>query len=152
MDGRLQARMKEMVEALAREHQQELAAAGTLVDLETLTCQIGDEVTRLLTERELVRRGQEDPPRPVDCPDCGRHCVPDHDPEPTVLVGLRGELAFAQAKYFCDRCRRAFFPSGGAVGNTASKQRHDEGAAKGHLGRRQQRQLRAGGRGTGRVE
>ena len=41
MDCRLQARMKEMVEALAREHQQELAAAGTLVDLEELTCQLG---------------------------------------------------------------------------------------------------------------
>ena len=54
MDCRLQARIKTVVEELAREHHAELAAAGTMVDLEELTCQIGDEVTRRLTERELI--------------------------------------------------------------------------------------------------
>lgn len=116
MDCRLEARMKAMVEALAREHQQELAAAGTLVDLEELTCQIGDEVTRMLTEQELVRRGQEQHGQPADCPDCGRHCVPISDPEPVLLTGLRGELAYAQPRHFCDRCRRSFFPAGRALG------------------------------------
>ena len=152
MDGRLESRMKEMVAALAREHQQELAAAGTLVDLETLTCQIGDEVTRLLTERELMRRGEEHVSSPENCPDCGRQSLPDHEPEPTVLVGLRGALAFSQAKYFCHRCRRSFFPSGGTVGNPATQQRDDEGAAKSDLGWSQQRQLRAGVRGAGGTE
>ena len=51
--------MNAMVAELSREHQAELAAAGALVDLEELTCQIGDEVTRMLTERELARRGRE---------------------------------------------------------------------------------------------
>ncbi len=152
MDSRLQGRMKEMVSTLAREHQQELAAAGTLVDLETLTCQIGDEVTRLLTEQELVRRGQELSPLLEPCPDCGRQCQADHEPEPTVLTGLRGELAFSQTKYFCRRCRRSFFPSGGTLGNPAAQQRHDEGAAESGLGRNQQRQLRVGRRGAGRAE
>ena len=152
MDCRLQARMKVMVEELALEHQRELAAAGTLVDLEELTCQIGDEVTRLLTEKELVRRGQEHAHRPADCPACGRSCLPDHEPEPTVLRGLRGELAYQQPKHFCDRCRRSFFPSGGAVGNAAAEQRHDQGAAEGGVGGRQQRQLSAGVRSACRVE
>ncbi len=138
MDGRLKARMKEMVEALAREQQQELAAAGTLLDLETLTCQIGDEFTRLLTEHELTRRSEEHS-LPANCPDCGRACLADHEREPTVLVGLRGELAFSQAKHFCDRCRRSFFPSGGAAGHSATQSGDDLRAAKSDLGRRQQR-------------
>jgi hypothetical protein len=138
MDGRLKARMKEMVEVLAREQQQELAAAGTLLDLETLTCQIGDELTRLLTEQELIRRSEEHSSL-ASCPDCGRSCLANHEREPTVLVGLRGELAFSQAKHFCDRCRRSFFPSGGAVGHPATQSRDNPSAAKSDLGRRQQR-------------
>lgn len=134
MDCRIQARMREMVEALAREHQQELAAAGTLVDLEELTCQIGDEVTRLLTEQELVRRGQHQSGRSADCPDCGRSCLPDWEPEPTVLVGLRGELAYQQPKHYCDRCRRCFFPSGLAIGAGAAQRRDPQGIAQGNLG------------------
>jgi hypothetical protein len=108
MDCRLQARMRAMVEELAREHQQELADAGTLVDLEELTCQIGDEVTRMRTERELVRRGGEHDGQSAACPDCGRACPPDAEPEPVVLAGLRGEIAYRQPKHFCDRCRRSF--------------------------------------------
>src|ERR1700677_3985523 len=108
MDCRLEARMKAMVAELAREHAAELAAAGKLVDLEELTCQIGDEVTRMLTERELVRRGQERGQRAAECPDCGRICLPDADPEPVVLAGLRGDVAYTQPKHFCDRCRRSF--------------------------------------------
>jgi hypothetical protein len=135
MDCRLQARMKAVVEALAREHQQELADAGTLVDLEELTCQIGDEVTRMLTERELTRRGREHQGRPAACPDCGRECLPDWDPEPVVLAGLRGEIAYTQPKHFCDRCRRSFFPSGGLLGRAAAQHGHDQGIAEGRVGR-----------------
>lgn len=149
MDCRLQARVQEMIEELAREHQRELAAAGTLVDLEELTCQIGDEFTRLLTEKELVRRSQEHGGQTAACPDCQRACLPDHEPEPTVLKGLRGEVAFAQAKYFCDRCRRSFFPSGGAARSGAAKHRHHESVAEGGLGGGQQRQLRVGRRRPG---
>ena len=48
MECLMRARVRAMVEQLAREHQQELAAAGTLVDLEELTAGIGDEVGRQL--------------------------------------------------------------------------------------------------------
>jgi hypothetical protein len=148
MDCRLEARMKEMVAQLAREHQQELAAAGTLLDLEELTCQIGDAFTRLLTEQELVRRGEQHPGQAADCPDCGRPAAPDHEPDPVTLIGLRGELEYRQPKHFCDRCRRSFFPAGGAVGDSVAEPRHASGVAEGGLGRRQQRQLRARGRGA----
>ena len=44
MECLMRTRVKAMVEQLAREHQQEPAAAGTLVDLEELAVEIGDEV------------------------------------------------------------------------------------------------------------
>jgi hypothetical protein len=137
MDCRLEARMKAMVAELAREHAAELAAAGTLVDLEELTCQIGDEVTRSLTEQELVRRGQEQRGQPADCPDCGRYCVPMPDAEPVVLAGLRGSVAYAQPRHFCDRCRRSFFPSGRPLGDSSAKHGHNQSLAEGGLGRSQ---------------
>ena len=118
MECRLRVRVKELVEQLSREYRHELAATGTLADLEELTCQIGDEFTRLLTEKELVRRGEARGDSAA-CPDCQRLCLPDHEPEPMVLKSLRGDVAFAQTKYFCDRCRRSFFPSGSKARSVA---------------------------------
>ena len=64
-----------MVEELVREHQQELAAAGTLVDLEELTCQIGDEFARQLCESELVNRARKAADvEQCECPGCGSLC------------------------------------------------------------------------------
>jgi hypothetical protein len=137
MDCRLKVRVEAMIEQLAAEHQQELAAAGTLVDLEELTCQIGDEVTRQLTERELARRGRNELDRPAACPDCGHVCVPMPDPEPVVIQGLRGELAYSQPRHYCDRCRRSFFPSSRSARPAGAKHRHDQGPAEGGLGGRQ---------------
>jgi len=124
-----------MVEDLAREHQRELAEAGTLVDLEELTCQIGDEVARQLCEHELVGRAQ----RTVrdefaDCPECGEMSMACR-PEPTLLEGLRGELAYNQPRYYCPRCRRSFFPDGRLAGAAATERRHAEGDAEDGLGR-----------------
>lgn len=144
MDCRIKARMQAFVEELAREHQQELAAAGTLVDLEELTCELGDEVTRLLTEQELGRRGRQGFDQPAECPDCGRHCVPMPDPDPVVLTGLRGQLAYQQPRHFCDRCRRTFFPSGGPPGDPRAQHGHAQGAREGRVGRDKQPQLRTG--------
>lgn len=148
MDCRLKARMQAMVNDLAREHAAELAAAGTFVDLEELTSQIGDEVTRLLTTHEVVRRAGEQRKQPADCPDCRRQCLPLADPEPVVLTGLRGSVEYAQPKYFCDRCRRSFFPAGGPVGATGTQHGDDEGLGEGGLGGSQQRQLSTRGRRT----
>lgn len=105
-----------MAEQLAREHQAELAAAGTLVDLEELTSEIGDEIGRLLCENELVNRGRKATHlKECECPKCGSLC-PRGESEPMVLQGLRGEVAFNQPSYYCPRCRRSFFPSGRSFG------------------------------------
>jgi hypothetical protein len=100
MDGPFAARVKAVVDELARERQAELAAGGTLVDLEKLTCEIGDVVTRELTQREVVRRAEALDAEEAECPDCGA-CCPRREPEPVLLAGLRGEIAYRQPSYFC---------------------------------------------------
>ena len=118
MECRMRSRVKAMVEELAREHQRELAAAGTLVDLEELTCQIGDEFARQLCESELVHRRRRRPTQEQwECPECGSPCSRG-EPEPVVLQGLRGEVGFNQPSYFCRRCRRSFslWPPAGTFG------------------------------------
>lgn len=136
MDSRKQA-IKLLVEEVAEKQQRELAAAGTLADLEELACQIGDEVTRLLTEKELARRSEEQAKHAAGCPDCGRVCSPAAEPEPVVLAGLRGTVTYSQPRHYCDRCRRSFFPSGRAIGDSATGHGDGQGAAQGRLGRNQ---------------
>jgi len=142
MDYRLNAKIKRIVEELAREHQQALGDAGTLVDLEELTCQIGDEVGRQLCQCEIVARAEQAAGlREVDCPECEEVC-PAEDPEPTLLQGLRGELAYNQPRYYCPRCRRSFFPGGRLTGPDGEEHRHAQCLAEDGLGGKQSGQLR----------
>jgi hypothetical protein len=147
MECRIESRIKAMVAELAREHQRELAAAGTLMDLEELTCQIGDEFARQLCESELVSRSQQaaDAER-CECPECGWPC-PRGEPEPVLLQGLRGEVGFNQPSYFCRHCRRSFFPSGRAAGTFGAEHGYPPGLAEDGLGGQQPRQLLDGRRG-----
>lgn len=111
MECHIKSRIKAMVEDMAREYQRELAAAGTLVDLEELTCQIGDEFARELCESELqVRARRAAASEQCECPECGTLSARG-EPEPAVLQGSRGEICFNQPSYFCRCCRRSFFPS-----------------------------------------
>jgi hypothetical protein len=147
MEGLIRSRVREMVEALAREHQAELAAAGTLADLEKLTCEIGDEFARQLCEKELEDRGrQAAEAERKQCPTCGASC-PREESEPTVLQGLRGEMGFNQPTYFCRRCRRSFFPSRCSTGSAGAEHGYAAGFATDGLGRQQSRQLYDGRRG-----
>jgi hypothetical protein len=147
MECRMRTRVKAMVEQLAREHQQELAAAGTLVDLEELTAGIGDEFGRQLCENELVNRArQAADAEQCDCPECGLWC-PRGESEPVVLQGLRGEVGYNQPSYFCRRCRRSFFPAGGSFGSIGAEHGHAEDFAEDGLGGQQSRQPCDGRRG-----
>jgi len=135
-----------MVEQLAREHQRELAAAGTLVDLEELTCQIGDEFARQLCEGELVNRGQRAADaKQCECPECGLRC-PRGEPEPVVLQGLRGQVGFTQPSYFCRHCRRSFFPAGREAGTFSAEHGYPQGLAEDGLGGQQSWRVRDGRR------
>jgi len=141
MECLMRTRVKAMVEQLAREHQQELAAAGTFVALEELTAQIGDEFGRQLCENELTSRSERAAKlEQCACPKCGLLC-PRGEPEPVVLQGLRGEVGFSQPSYFCRRCRRSFFPAGRSFGIAGAGHGHAEDFAEDGLGGQQSRQL-----------
>jgi len=146
MECRLEAKVKAFVEGLAQEQQEVLAKAGTLVELEELTCQIGDRVTRELTQWEVARRAQALDAEEAKCPDCGKLC-PRGQPEPVVLEGLRGELAYNQPSYFCRHCRRSFFPGSRFSGGGGAEHGHAGRVAEDGLGGKQPGQLRDGRRG-----
>jgi len=133
MECRLETKLKVMIEGLGREHQQELEAAGTFVDLEELTCQIGDMVARELTQREVTRRAEALDVEEARCPDCGKLCSRG-EPEPVVLDGLRGQLVYRQPSYFCRHCRRSFFPDGCVPGAGGAEHGHAERLAEDGLG------------------
>lgn len=141
MECRMRTRLREVVKQLAREHQSELAAAGTLMDLEELTAEIGDEVSRQLCENELANRGRKAARLDeCECPECGSLC-PRGEAEPVVLQGLRGDLGFSQPSYFCRHCRRSFFPAGQSAGVAGAEHRDAEGFAEDGLGGQQPRQF-----------
>lgn len=116
MDGKVRAAIQKAVAMVKEECASDLAAAGTLMDLEGLTVAISDEMARQLCEEELKDRAERAGKLEMcECPECGTLC-PQGEREPSVVQGLRGEIVFNQPGYFCRRCRRSFFPSGGAFG------------------------------------
>ena len=151
MECRMRTRVREMVEDLAREYQREFSAAGTFVALEELTAKIGDEFGRQLCENELLDRAKRAANvEQCECPECGTLC-PRGEPEPMVLQGLRGEVAFNQPSYFCSRCRRSFFPSDRPFGAACTKHGDAEDVAEDGMGGEQSGRLRDGRRGDARV-
>ena len=151
MECRMRTRVREMVENLAREYQRELAAAGTLVALEELTAEIGDEFGRQLCENELLGRAKRAANvEQCECPECGLLC-PRGKPEPLLLQGLRGELALSQPSYFCRRCRRSFFPVDRSFGAVCPEHGDAQAVAEDGLGGEQSGQLCDGRRGAARV-
>lgn len=129
MDDRFRRQVSELVAALAEKEQARLAAAGTFVEIEELTAEIGDEVTRELANRELQRRSDALAEQPTHaCPDCGRESPIAPEQEPIILQGMRGEIEYSEPRCHCSRCRRDFFPSGRPAGATAARERHAEGS------------------------
>ena len=147
MECRMRARVREMVEGLAWECQLEWASAGMFQDLEELTAEIGNEFGWQWCENELRDRSRRAANMErAECPECGTLC-PRGESEPMVLEGLRGEIAFSQPSYFCRRCRRSFFPTGGSPGAACAEHGDADDVAEDGLGRRQPGQLRDGRRG-----
>lgn len=112
MEDLLRQKVNEFARRLAEEESQRLAKVITLYDIETLTTQIGDELSRQLTNAVMIERSAEVSSQPLHpCPACQEHC-PIEDDEPQILRGLRGEIEYSEPRCHCTRCRRDFFPSG----------------------------------------
>ena len=119
MDDRLRRRIREVARQLVAEEKSTFRGARTLLDLENLTVEMGDELVRQLASMDLGERSQEVAGESMhDCPDCGRRCPVQADLEPLILQGRRGEIEYSEPRCHCPSCRRDFFPSG--EGDSAS--------------------------------
>jgi hypothetical protein len=114
MDDRLRQRVLAVAMQLAAEEKDRLASLGTFAEIEDLTAEIGDEVTRQLARFELTRRADELIEAGVHtCPECGKEWPVERELEPLILQGQRVEIEYSEPVCKCTRCRVSFFPSGG---------------------------------------
>ncbi len=141
MDGRLKAKVKALTMELAREEQARLRAAGTMIELEELACEIGDEFTSQLMSLEMAdRSNQAAEADTCECPDCG-NCCGQGDSKSRQLTGLRGEVNYHEPAFYCPACRRSFFPGSGQCGPLNSRDGDAEVVAENDLGGGQPQQL-----------
>ena len=141
MDGRLKAKVTALSMGLAREEQARLRAAGTMIELEELACEIGDEITVQLIGLEMTKRAEEVAEATTrECPDCG-HCCGQGDPKSRQLTGLRGEVSYREPTYHCPACRRSFFPGSRQRGPRRPRDGDSQNVAENDLGGSQSKQL-----------
>lgn len=113
MDDRLRQRVLVVAKQLAVEEKDRLAGLGTFAEIEDLTAEIGDALTRQLAQIELTRRSEAMVETGVHaCPECGQEAPVEADREPLILQGVRGEIEYSEPVCRCTRCRVSFFPSG----------------------------------------
>jgi hypothetical protein len=88
-------------------------AWGTkLTEIEDVLLEIREALTAKMLHLTLSRQAA-DAERPESyrtCPGC-RDPLPGTDTSRRILETRAGEAAWPEAEGFCDRCRRAFFPS-----------------------------------------
>ena len=119
MDDQLRSRVQGFVQQLLDEEKSSLRKAGTLLDIEHLAGEVGDEIARQLASGDLAERVREvAAEKHFPCPECGRTCPVQADHEPLILQGRRGEIEYAEPRCHCRSCRRDFFPDG--EGDSAS--------------------------------
>jgi hypothetical protein len=110
-------RIKTLVKALLAEEEAEGWDAGreTIDDIEDAMIRIGDAVAREVGIQKLAcHTGEASGSRP--CPHCGQAGVylKRHSRQ---LVSSRGQVPLTEAKYYCPKCRRNFFPSDSPLGH-----------------------------------
>ena len=141
MEGRLKAKVLAMSMELAREEQARLQAAGTMVELEELACEIGDEFTSQLMSLEMTNRSNQAAESTTsECPDCGNGCS-QGNPNSRELAGLRGEIHYQEPTFYCPACRRSFFPGSRPRGSLRPGNGNAQVAAENDLGWSQSQQL-----------
>lgn len=112
-----QSRIKAVVaEILAEEAAEGLDAEHeTIDDIENAMIRIGDMVAREVGVQKLARH-TGNPGGPCMCPQCG-HAGVYLEPRERGLITSRGNVPLTEAKHFCPKCRRNFFPSDVPIGD-----------------------------------
>jgi hypothetical protein len=85
-------------------------------DIEILGDVIGSEIASRFTEGSVREQAECVPEKARSCPCCGGDGE-RRDDEPRRLLTLTGVVSWEEAQFFCEPCRRSFFPSERRSGN-----------------------------------
>ena len=112
-----QERIKALVAAMLAEEAAEgfEAEQETIDDIENAMIRIGDAVAREVGVQKLARH-TGDASGPRRCPHCGQAGMRVKRRE-RELITSRGKVPLTEAKHYCRKCRRNFFPSDGVLGD-----------------------------------
>ena len=88
-----------------------------LRDIEILGDVIGAEIATRFTEGSVSEQAERVPKEADVCPCCGGEGKRRKDDEPRSLQTLTGVVNWEEAQFFCEPCRRSFFPSKPRVGD-----------------------------------
>lgn len=86
-------------------------------DLEELSFQLGQAISRAMMDQALTRQGQAVPSEAETCSGCGGPVEPTDDTQPRAVLTRMGTAHWPEPKRYCPRCRAAFFPSDAGIGH-----------------------------------
>ncbi len=86
-------------------------------DLEELSVQIGQAISRSMMDQALARQAQAVPADAEACSGCGGRVESVADTEPRHVLTRVGTARWSEPKRYCPRCRAAFFPSDPGAGD-----------------------------------
>jgi hypothetical protein len=83
-------------------------------ELEDLVVELGQAFQKSMLDQALSRQAgtfaRAQPTPESECPGCGRP-TGERDPEPRLLRSKAGEAEWLEPHRYCNKCRKAFFPS-----------------------------------------
>ena len=113
--GRIGQFARELMQEVYGEHGPEWGTKFR--DIEILGDVIGAEVASRFTESSVSEQVESVPEEARVCPCCGGGGERRNDDEPRSLHTLTGVVNWEEAQFFCEPCRRSFFPSEPRVGD-----------------------------------
>lgn len=80
-------------------------------ELESAAVAIGNEMARHMVNQGLAQQAGSSPGTAYQtCSQCGRPVLPG-DTNPRIVQTRVGDVEWSEPEGYCDRCRKAFFPS-----------------------------------------
>lgn len=80
-------------------------------ELEELSLQIGQAVSRGMMDQALANQAPNVPAAAETCGVCGVGVRSGPQPEPRTMATTVGQVGWDEPKRYCPQCRAAFFPS-----------------------------------------
>jgi hypothetical protein len=110
----------------------------SFTELESLGVELGDTLAQMFIAQSARQQAEEHAPTSCTC-SCGhsaRRRVVDEQAasQPRVITTRRGEVGWIENEYYCDRCRKSFFPSVQSFGDRARRDHESGGAGEGGSG------------------